>query len=236
MEKEYFIMDIGDGQDSKYGKILIVKANPVVTNSLGFRHVSETRGTHTEMFHFPLSNRYIDPLVQIAQKQQIWHPAQEDFVDSRVRDENSNRVVTVHRHVDLTSALELSKPKMRYHVKEITFNNSDFSKLEESWDFTEEGIETPHGFISFNSFMEVSQSGMNGLQFDTEGVLYFDDIDDCPIEDAYISTIAVMRQPYNAWLWVYIIDEDGETIASICGYDDLDGFSKYVTAFKKLYQ
>lgn len=236
MEKEYFIMDIGDGQDSKYGKILIVKANPVVTNSFGFRHVSEMRGEHTEMFHFPLSNLYIDQLVQIAQNQQIWHPEQDDFVDSRVRDENTNRVITVHRHIDLVNTLELTKPKMTYHVKEITFNNSDFSKLEATWNFTEDGIETPHGFISFSSFMKVSQSGMNGLQFDTEGVLYFEDIDNCPIEDAYISTVAVMRQPYNAWLWIYLIDADGQTIASICGYDDLDGFSKYVSALSKLYQ
>jgi len=236
MEREYLIMDIVDGQDSKYGKILIVKANPVTTNSLGLRYASDIRGTHTELFHLPLSKRYIDPLVQIAQNQQIWSPNENDYKDERVRDERNNRILTVHRHKDLINAFQLSKPKMKYHVKEITFNNSDFSKLEETWDFSENGIDTPHGSISFNSFMEVSQSGMNGLQFDTDGILYFDDIDNCPLEDAYISTVAVMRQPFNAWLWLYLINEDGVTIASICGHDDLGGFSKYVANLRKAYQ
>ena len=65
---------------------------------------------------------------------------------------------------------------------------------------------------------------------------YFDDIDNCPLEDAYISTVAFMRQPFNAWLWLYLINEDGVTIASICGHDDLDGFSKYVANLRKAYQ
>lgn len=234
MEKEYYIMDIGDGEDSKYGTILMVKANPVTTNSLGFKTVRETRGEHTEMFHFPLSKHYIDFLVQIAQNQLIWRPNQDDFKDERVRDENNDRIITVHRHIDLLETQQLTKATMKYHTKEITFNNSVFSILEETWEFSEEGINTPHGFISFNSFMEVNQNGMNGLQFDTDGILYFDGIKNCPFEDVFISAIAVMRQPYNVWLWLYLIDEDGETIASICGYDN--GYPQYVAKLKMLYQ
>ena len=236
MEREYLIINVVDGEFSKHEKVLIVKANPVTTNSFGYRHVLETIGRHTEIFHLPLHKRYIESIVEIAQKQQLWHPNEEDFVDVRLRDETNNQIIIAHTHVDLLDNIQIHDATMNYHVKEISFNNADFSKLEETWDFSENGIDTPHGFISFNSFMEVSQSGMNGLQFDTDGILYFDDIDNCPLEDAYISTVAVMRQPFNAWLWLYLINEDGVTIASICGHDDLDGFSKYVANLRKAYQ
>lgn len=241
MEKQYLIMDIGDGQDSKYGKILMVKANPVITDSMGIKTVMETRGKHTEMFHFPLLDRHIDPLVQIAKEQQLWSPKQEDYIDERLREENTNQVITVHRHIDLLYAMCCSDAAMIYHVKEVTFNNSDFSEVLETWIFSEHGIYTPHGYISFKSFMEVNQNGMNGVEFSVKGVLNFNvnKYVECPFGEINLSAVAVMRQTGNVWLWIYLIDEIGETVAALCGYENLfhmDSFSKFVSKLKCIYQ
>lgn len=48
--------------------------------------------------------------------------------------------------------------------------------------------------------------------------------------------VAIMRRPYNAWLWLYMFDKNLQPIASFCGHEDLDGFAKYVSALKELYR
>lgn len=43
-----------------------------------------------------------------------------------------------------------------------------------------------------------------------------------------ISTLAILRQPCNVWLWVYLFDDDGGSVAVFCGHDDLDAFARYM--------
>ena len=44
MNKEYQIIDVKGGEDSRFGDIVIVKANPVETNSLGLKSGATTLG------------------------------------------------------------------------------------------------------------------------------------------------------------------------------------------------
>lgn len=52
-----------------------------------------------------------------------------------------------------------------------------------------------------------------------------------------VRTVAVMRQPRNVWLWVYMFDDAGQPIAVFCGTDSFDentGFAKYVNELKRI--
>ena len=52
-------------------------------------------------------------------------------------------------------------------------------------------------------------------------------------KEEYVKTFALMRQPHNAWLWAYMFDNCDTPIVNFCGFDDLDGFSKFVTILKE---
>lgn len=103
MKKEYLIRKITSGEDDHYGDICIVKANPVETNSMGMRFVSESIGKGTETFFFPNESDIIETLLRIARGQGIWQPNEDDFEEETVCDEKNNRDMTVYRHVSFWS-------------------------------------------------------------------------------------------------------------------------------------
>lgn len=85
-------------------------------------------------------------------------------------------------------------------------------------------IETDKGSLDILDFMEVEQNGQVGVQMNVDGWLGLDEYHpdnslDGPVN---VRTIAIMRQPHNVWLWVYMFDENNEPVAAFCGTDGLD--------------
>lgn len=85
----------------------------------------------------------------------------------------------------------------------------------------------------------VEEGPLVGVQLSVIGDLSLDDFS-CSMgweDNMSIGTLAVMRQPHNAWLCCYAFDEDGTPVANFCGHDNLNnGLSEYVKHLKKIYK
>ena len=92
-------MNIGDGIDSRYGKMIIVKANPVIDNGYGKSFISHIN-SNTETFFFPASQQsIIEQLIQIANGGGFWTPdLMKDFQPEFVLDEDSGGYKRIFRH------------------------------------------------------------------------------------------------------------------------------------------
>ena len=233
--KKYLIMNISGGYDSQIGDIIVVKANPV-TENMGFTYVNDMIGRETETFHLPKKEEVFRPIIRLAQNQQIWCPDDFEYKECELLDEDNGKMIKVYRHVSITRLIqnkELLHEQIEYHATEISFNNSDFEKFEEEiWELSASCLMCKHGLLDFESFMEVKQGGLIGIQIETDGYFDFSEFPNGMDEEVYIKTIAIMRQPYNAWLWIYMFDEDHNPVAQICGFDELDGFAKIVKNMK----
>ena len=122
---------------------------------------------------------------------------------------------------------------MKYQVQQISYNFSTFQDIEEcTWDFNSSEIYTDTGYLDILGFMEVEQNGQIGVQMNVNGLLDLGRYSDSsPINTVHIKTLAVMRQPHNIWLWVYMFDDDNQPVAAFCGTEGIDennGFAKYV--------
>lgn len=129
---------------------------------------------------------------------------------------------------------------MKYQVQQISYDYRTFQDIEEcTWNFTTTEIHTDKGTLKILGFQEVEQNGQVGIQMNVDGWLNLNEyISDSPLTGAiYVRTIAIMRQPHNVWLWVYMFDKDNQPIAAFCGTDVFDGtdcFSKYVKELKRI--
>lgn len=129
--------------------------------------------------------------------------------------------------------------KMTYHVSDIDFcANGNFKSIDkETWVIGEKSIITPHGTLHINDALFVEQGPLVGIQFAVTGKLKLNDFS-CSTgkeNEIEIATFALMRQPYNVWLWAYIFDAYGNPLVNFCGYDDLDGFAKFIPCLKRIY-
>lgn len=99
MAKEYKIMHIGDGTDSRYGKMIIVKANPVTDNGYGKSFISHIY-SNTETFFFPANQLSLfEQLIQIANGGGFWTPdLMKDYQPEFVLDENTGERKRIFRH------------------------------------------------------------------------------------------------------------------------------------------
>lgn len=123
---------------------------------------------------------------------------------------------------------------MKYYVNEIAkFATSEFQRFEEEvWEITPNYIKTGNGALNIEDWIEVEQNGLVGIQLVTNGeldVYKYADLEIIPIE---IKTVAIMKKPYNVWLWMYMFDEFGRQIATFCGHEELDGFAEYIQQLK----
>lgn len=127
---------------------------------------------------------------------------------------------------------------MEYKALEISYDYGTFHKINEcTWVFTDSDIITDKGFLTILGFQEVQQNGQVGIQMDVDGWLYLGDyLPSSPFNDSvWIRTLAIMRQPHNVWLWVYMFDENNNPVAAFCGLDcELDSFAKYVRELNRL--
>lgn len=131
---------------------------------------------------------------------------------------------------------------MNYYVSEVSFDNGEnFHDLgfdAEIWKFGTKIIETEHGHFSIEDAIFVDKGALVGIQFQVVGSITLSDFDnyDGFDDNANIRTLALMRQPHNAWLWVYAFDEYDNQVAIFCGRDDLDGLLHYVNVMRRLYK
>lgn len=130
---------------------------------------------------------------------------------------------------------------VKYYASEVALDGgANFENLseEEIWQLSQSSIQTPYGTLKIEDVIFVNQNGMVGVQLSVSGRFKFDTFScstGCePTVD--LGTVAIMRQPYNVWLWMYMFDKNNCPVANICGHDDLDGFSKFVSSLKRRFK
>lgn len=126
---------------------------------------------------------------------------------------------------------------MKYNVQQISYNYRTFHDIKEcTWDFIGSDIYTDKGWLEVKGFQEVEQNGQVGVQLSVEGCLDIGDyLPNSPFnEPVMIATLAIMRQPHNIWLWVYMFDESNNPVAAFCGTDSLDDLNSFVKYVKEL--
>lgn len=140
----------------------------------------------------------------------------------------------------------MNKPEFKYYVDEVRFDETNpISFNEEVWRIGyEEDVEpddpnrlflifTDNGTLTPTGFRIIDKGPMVGVEFDTEGEICLSKYGYKEEESTRISRVAVMRQPHNVWVWVYMIDVYGECVATFCGHDELDGLAYFVDDMKK---
>ena len=129
---------------------------------------------------------------------------------------------------------------MKYQVQQISYDYCTFQDIEEcTWDFTTSEIHTDKGSLDVLGFQEVEQNGQVGVQMSVNGWLDLGEYSpSSPInESVNVKTLAIMRQPHNVWLWVYMFDDDDQPVAAFCGtdgFDESNSFAKYVNELKRI--
>lgn len=134
----------------------------------------------------------------------------------------------------------INKYSMPYHVIEVDFSASgDFCEIdEELWNFGDSTIITSHGILEIEDAIFIEEGRLVGVQFTVNGRLKLSDFRNFNgwNDEPEIRTFALMRQPNNAWLWVYGFDESGTPVVNFCGYDDLDGLANFIPLLKRKYR
>lgn len=104
MKKEYQIIHMSAELDDDYGNVCIALANPVQSNALGMKFVTQNLCSETEKFLFPNEPDFVDPLLDIARGQGIWHPDEDDFEDKMKYNPETGKDENVHCHCSLWNA------------------------------------------------------------------------------------------------------------------------------------
>ena len=129
---------------------------------------------------------------------------------------------------------------MKYQVQQISYVYCTFQDIEEcTWDFTMSEIHTDKGSLDVLGVQKVEQNGQVGVQMSVNGWLDLGEYSpSSPInESVNVKTLAIMRQPHNVWLWVYMFDDDDQPVAAFCGtdgFDESNSFAKYVNELKRI--
>lgn len=98
--KEFKIINIGEGTDSRFGSIVVVQANPIMDNGYGKSFVTHLC-SDTVTFFFPATNQFIiDELLRIANGGGLWTPDLEDeFMEEKIFDEVVGKRKVIYRHI-----------------------------------------------------------------------------------------------------------------------------------------
>lgn len=121
-------------------------------------------------------------------------------------------------------------PSMHFFVKEIDSTaQGQFTIIpDETWRVTHTCIETPHGTLKVKKYVIVREGPLVGIQFTVKGTLDLSNLSSI-LGKQDISTLALMRQPHNVWLWAYAFDKSNVPIVNFCGNDELDGLTHFVS-------
>lgn len=129
---------------------------------------------------------------------------------------------------------------MIYQVQQVSYDSSTFQDIKVcTWEFTTSEILTDKGSLDILGFQEVEQNGQVGVKMSVNGWLDLGGYSpSSPISQSVnVRTIAVMRQPHNIWLRVYMFDEEDQPVAAFCGtdgYDEENSFAKFVKELNTL--
>ena len=239
----YRILDIKYSTLSNFGEVFVVYANRALESMLEFGSLcfNSSRGDDTELFVYPQDMGIIDPVNRLCQSGKPWEPNMNEFRDGGLTlPDNKRHIAHYHETLYEEEVDEESPAIINYKAEEITFNNRDWIKFDEpqDWELSINEIRTPYGDLEIEGYMMVEQNGLVGVQLEVCGELYFGDIPAYPGEDddVFVKTVAVMRQPNNVWLWLYLFDENHNPIASISGLEGdimANELTQFVTALKK---
>lgn len=226
MGHKYKILKINYNTLDTQGDVYIVYANRATPNPVldGYYMVSETESRDTELFIYPQHDDLIRPLDAIGRSGSLWDPNMDEFREGGLTLMDNVRHTAYYHETLFNDEDENQSPAIiHYKAEEISFNNRDWIKYDEpqDWDFAIDEIRTPYGTLSVEGYMEVEQNGLVGVQLETYGYIYLSDIPQYPgdDDDVFVKTVAVMRQPNNVWLWLYLFDDHHNPIASICGLE-----------------
>ena len=129
---------------------------------------------------------------------------------------------------------------MKYQVQQISYDYRTFLDIKEcTWDFTTSEIHTDKGSLDILGFQEVEQNGQVGVQMSVNGWLDLGEYSPSSHinESINVRTLAIMRQPQNVWLWVYMFDDDDRPVTAFCGtdgFEETNSFAKYVKELKRI--
>lgn len=99
MIRKYFIVDVIQGYDYKYGDIAVIRANPVIVSPSGNMTASESTSS-AEHFLIPLENAIVQSIIAQARLHNgIWEANMDDFEYDFIFIEDENRRMPVHRHI-----------------------------------------------------------------------------------------------------------------------------------------
>lgn len=98
MTEKYFIVDIIQSVDSRYGDIAIIRANPVKVTPSGYMSASESL-VGAEHFFLPLNDTLIQSIIAEQRQNQYWKVNFDDFEEEYIFDESDNCRRLIHRHV-----------------------------------------------------------------------------------------------------------------------------------------
>lgn len=98
MTDKYFIVDIIQSDDSRYGEVANIWANPVEVTSYGSLFASESL-IGAEHFFMPLDNYLIQSIITEQHENKYWTVNPDDFEDEYIFDVSENRRRLIHRHV-----------------------------------------------------------------------------------------------------------------------------------------
>ena len=129
---------------------------------------------------------------------------------------------------------------MKYQIQQISYDCRTFQNIEEcTWNFSISEINTNKGLLKILGFEEVEQNGQVGVQMNVDGWLDLNEYCvfspfDGPV---HVRTLAIMRRPYNVWLWVYLFNDNRQPIAVFCGSEGINAtnsFAMYVKELKRM--
>lgn len=223
------ILSIDGLTEREFGETVMIRANPI-KNAAGMTSFRPYICNETVTYIVPES--MVDEYVEIAQSNKLWEPDEYDFIKQTIL-LNGNRT-EIYRHIGCYD----KTPFLKYYVSQISFNEQDFQDFdEEHWTFEKNRVLTPYGNLTFENLIFIDKGPMVGIQFTTHGIFDLNKINVSNNNSSAtnIKTLAIMRQPYNAWLWIYMYDANNKNVAVFCGHDDINGLARYVSKLKKLY-
>ncbi len=227
-----------------YGDVILVYANNI---NLGINAIRKIECNETELF---VISPYdydtlgtVESIVNEERSGEVWCPEMTSFHKGVIILPDGS-VKQAHCHFELEP--NDSRIKFLYMSSEVSFDQRTWNKLAEGdewgyeWRFTLDDIHSPYGSFNIFSFREVRQNGLVGIQLDVSGSLSVKQLPGYSGNDEEIpvSTIAVVRQPHNVWLWIHLFDENGQYVAAFSGTEKnafSDDFPNYISELKRSY-
>ena len=241
MAKNLFkLLKINMNNIDNYGDVFIVYANKPcnVMEGLGMASFRYDECEDTVLFIYPQDESIIEPINEIGMSGKAWEPDLKEFREGGLNFPDGRKVAYYHKSlVPIGKRAEMVYLPMEVSFDQMTWNNlAEDKEWGEEWEFSLSQIRAPYGEFDIDGFMEVNQNGLVGIQMDVFGFL---DICELPgytgdEEDVLIRTIAVVRQPYNARLWLHLFDRNQNHVASFSGTEkEMDAFAHYISKLKK---